>query len=178
VQERTSGRQLRCGDWGGQWRHARRGLAEGAPWEKFIKKMLWKFIVSARPCICETAGIIVLGCNAVHGWGHVSAVYPAAGLKAVQCCTVVILRLGMDDFMSVDPETPTLINRLNSRSYIIHHQVWLSQILHCVYRLHWSILYRSLSKQRLLSCRELTNFFNNRAGACLLHGTSCIFIWN
>jgi hypothetical protein len=53
----------------------------------------------------------------------VSAVYPAADLSAVQCCTIVILRLGMDDFMSVDPETPTLINRLNPRSYFMHHQV-------------------------------------------------------
>jgi len=60
---------------------------------KFIKKILWKFIVSARPRIYETAGVNVLSCNAVF------AMYLAAHLNALQCCTAVILRLGMDEFV-------------------------------------------------------------------------------
>ena len=40
------------------------------------------------------------------------------GLNAVQCCTVVVLGLGMDEFYVGGPGDTYLINRFNPRRYL------------------------------------------------------------
>jgi hypothetical protein len=79
--------------------------------------------------------------------------------------------------MSVEPEAPALINRLNPAVTLCTTKSD-SYKFYTVHRVHLSVLYGSVSKQRVLSYRTLTDFLNNRAGACLLRGTRCVFTCN